>query len=80
MTYTFPFFSLGFLVPVVVQILTRWAAGLEKEIKFASQQFWTAVIALVLLKFRTYTSLTNIIIAGVSDYHSLSHRSLSWPP
>jgi len=48
MTYTFPFFSLGFLIPVVVQIVLRWAAGLQKEVKFASQQFWTIVIGLAM--------------------------------
>ncbi|THU99027.1 hypothetical protein K435DRAFT_795193 [Dendrothele bispora CBS 962.96] len=45
MCYVFPFFSLGFMVPVIVQIGLRWAAGLQKEVKFASQQIWTVVIA-----------------------------------
>ncbi|KAK7450097.1 hypothetical protein VKT23_012979 [Stygiomarasmius scandens] len=48
MCYVFPFFSLGFMVPVIIQIGLRWAAGLQKEVKFASQQIWTVVIAIFL--------------------------------
>ncbi|KAF5392303.1 hypothetical protein D9757_001388 [Collybiopsis confluens] len=48
MSYAFPFFSLGFMVPVVVQIALRWAAGLQKEVKFASQQVWTVLTGLFL--------------------------------
>ncbi|KAJ7221308.1 hypothetical protein GGX14DRAFT_429411 [Mycena pura] len=46
MCYCFPFFSLGFLMPVVIQTLLRWGASLQKEVKFASQPFWTIIVAI----------------------------------
>jgi hypothetical protein len=48
MCYCFPFFSCGFLLPVIIQILLQMGASLEKEVKFASQQFWTIVIGYTL--------------------------------
>ncbi|KAJ6569195.1 hypothetical protein B0H19DRAFT_1065961 [Mycena capillaripes] len=46
MCYCFPFFSCGFLLPVIIQILLQSGASLHKEIRFASQQFWTIVIGI----------------------------------
>ncbi|KAF9066526.1 hypothetical protein BDP27DRAFT_1330446, partial [Rhodocollybia butyracea] len=48
MCYCFPFFSCGFLLPVVIQVLLQMGATLQKEVKFASQQFWTIIIAIFL--------------------------------
>jgi hypothetical protein len=45
MSYVFPFFSLGFMVPVIIQIGLQWAAGLPRDVKFASQRIWTIIIA-----------------------------------
>ncbi|KAJ7693102.1 hypothetical protein B0H17DRAFT_1200163 [Mycena rosella] len=46
MCYSFPFFSCGFLLPVIIQLVLQWGASLQKEVKFASQQFWTIVIGI----------------------------------
>ncbi|KAJ7769561.1 hypothetical protein DFH07DRAFT_1058107 [Mycena maculata] len=48
MCYCFPFFSCGFLLPVVIQLLLQWGASLQKEVKFASQQFWTIIFGIFL--------------------------------
>ncbi|KAF9071157.1 hypothetical protein BDP27DRAFT_1361951 [Rhodocollybia butyracea] len=48
MCYCFPFFSCGFLLPVVIQVLLQMGATLQKEVKFASQQFWTIIIGIFL--------------------------------
>jgi hypothetical protein len=48
MCYCFPFFSCGFLLPVTIQIILQMGASLEREAKFASQQFWTIVIGVFL--------------------------------
>ncbi|KAJ7843209.1 hypothetical protein B0H14DRAFT_2359112, partial [Mycena olivaceomarginata] len=44
MCYCFPFFSCGFLLPVTIQLLLQLGARLQKEVPFASQQFWTVVV------------------------------------
>ncbi|KAJ6501929.1 hypothetical protein C8R45DRAFT_605225 [Mycena sanguinolenta] len=48
MCYCFPFFSCGFLLPVVIQIILQSGANLQAERRFASQQFWTIVLAICL--------------------------------
>ncbi|KAF7364031.1 hypothetical protein MSAN_01061800 [Mycena sanguinolenta] len=48
MCYCFPFFSCGFLLPVVIQIILQSGASLQAEFRFASQQFWTIVLAICL--------------------------------
>ncbi|KAJ7575378.1 hypothetical protein C8J56DRAFT_414240 [Mycena floridula] len=48
MCYCFPFFTCGFLLPVIIQVLLQMGASLQKEVKFASQQFWTIVIGIFL--------------------------------
>ncbi|KAF7295645.1 hypothetical protein MIND_01104700 [Mycena indigotica] len=46
MCYCFPFFSCGFLLPVIIQIMLSWGANLQREAMFASQRFWTIVIGI----------------------------------
>ncbi|KAJ7859318.1 hypothetical protein B0H14DRAFT_3630159 [Mycena olivaceomarginata] len=46
MCYCFPFFSCGFLLPAIIQVVLQSGASLQNEVKFASQQFWTIVIGM----------------------------------
>lgn len=81
MCYCFPFFSLGFLMPVVIQTLLRWGASLQKEVKFASQPFWTIIVAIFmgLASTAVMASLTilNVTIFVLKDD---SDDTLPHPP
>ena len=43
MTFTFPLFTVGFLIPGFVHIMIGWAARAPKEWTFASQRFWSYI-------------------------------------
>ncbi|KAJ6555183.1 hypothetical protein DFH09DRAFT_884031, partial [Mycena vulgaris] len=67
MCYSFPFFSLGFLLPVIIQFLLQWGASLQKEVKFASQQFWTIVIA-VFMSISSLAVMASLTILNMTVF------------
>ncbi|KAF7369516.1 hypothetical protein MVEN_00281400 [Mycena venus] len=79
--YSFPFFVCGFLLPVIIQVLLQWGASLQKEIKFASQQFWTIVIA-VFMSISTLAVMASLTILNFTVFllKSDSDDSLPDPP
>jgi hypothetical protein len=67
MSFTFPLFTIGFLIPAVVQLILRWASGLSKEVPFASQAFWKAVIMGFML-FASASVMAAITILNVTIF------------
>ncbi|KAK7007840.1 hypothetical protein R3P38DRAFT_3324968 [Favolaschia claudopus] len=81
MCHSFPFFSIGFLLPVTVQTLLRWGANLKNEVKFASQPFWTIVIGLVMsLSFLSVGASLTILNLTIFFLRNDSDMSLPDPP
>ncbi|KAF8993972.1 hypothetical protein BDQ17DRAFT_107332 [Cyathus striatus] len=65
--FTFPLFTIGFLIPGVVQLILRWASGLSKEVPFASQAFWKAVI-IVFMFFASVSVMAAITILNATIF------------
>ncbi|KAF8637730.1 hypothetical protein AX17_002618 [Amanita inopinata Kibby_2008] len=59
MSFTFPLFTVGFLIPGFLSVSMTWASHLPKELTFASQRFWTVVIVFAL------AVATNMVIAAI---------------
>ncbi|KAJ7236516.1 hypothetical protein C8J57DRAFT_1088124 [Mycena rebaudengoi] len=81
MCYCFPFFSCGFLLPVIIQLILQWGASLRKEIKFASQQFWTIVIG-IFLSISSLAVMASLTILNFTVFflRSVSDDTLPNPP
>ncbi|KAJ7634431.1 hypothetical protein FB45DRAFT_908887 [Roridomyces roridus] len=67
MCYCFPFFVCGFLLPVVIQILLQAGAGLQKEVKFAAQQFWTIVVG-IFMSIATLSLMASLILLSLTVF------------
>ncbi|KAF8975208.1 hypothetical protein BDQ17DRAFT_1441623 [Cyathus striatus] len=67
MSFTFPLFTIGFLIPAVVQLILRWASSLSKEVPFASQAFWKAVIV-VFMFFASISVMAAITILNATIF------------
>ncbi|KAF8623803.1 hypothetical protein AX15_006187 [Amanita polypyramis BW_CC] len=59
MSFTFPLFTVGFLVPGFIHIGMCWASNVPRGLVFASQRFWTFGIILALIV------ATNMVIAAI---------------
>jgi hypothetical protein len=60
MVFTFPLFSIGFLIPALIQFGLSWAAESNHHTPFASQTFWRIVIGLVHPCINIESCLSNI--------------------
>ncbi|KIM28528.1 hypothetical protein M408DRAFT_23584 [Serendipita vermifera MAFF 305830] len=67
MSFTFPLFSIGFVIPAVIQASLSWASHLHEEVEFASQPFWTAIIICFLL-FSAICVLGAIAVLNLTVY------------
>ncbi|KAJ7776350.1 hypothetical protein B0H16DRAFT_1005751 [Mycena metata] len=78
MCYCFPFFSCGFLLPVIMQLLLQWGASLQREIKFASQQIWTIIIA-ILMSISSLAVIASLTILNVTVFRLKTDTSGTMP-
>lgn len=67
MSFTFPLFSVGIIVPIIIQVALRWAAHLSHEVEFASQKVWTILI-IIFLAFATACDMVAIGILNLTVY------------
>ncbi|KAK2462808.1 hypothetical protein APHAL10511_005199 [Amanita phalloides] len=67
MSFTFPLFTVGFLVPGFVYIGICWASSFPRTVAFASQRFWTAVVIIALL-VATHIVVAAIIILNITIF------------
>ncbi|KAJ7318757.1 hypothetical protein DFH08DRAFT_1036078 [Mycena albidolilacea] len=81
MCYSFPFFSCGFLLPVIIQLVLQWGAGLQAEVRFASQKFWTIVIGLF-LSISSLCAMASLTILNVTVFllKTDEHDTIPDPP
>ncbi|KAF7308184.1 hypothetical protein HMN09_00666200 [Mycena chlorophos] len=67
MCYCFPFFSVGFLLPVIAQIILTWGASLKREARFASQRFWTIVVG-ILMSISSLSVMASLTILNLTVF------------
>ncbi|KAF8989791.1 hypothetical protein BDQ17DRAFT_1372789 [Cyathus striatus] len=67
MCFTFPLFTVGFLVPAIIQVILKWAARLSHEIVFASQKFWKVVI-IIFMSFASAAVMIAITILNATIF------------
>jgi len=79
MCYCFPFFVCGFLLPVIIQLLLQWGACLQKEVKFASQQFWTIVIG-IFMSISSLSVIAALTILNLTVFLLKPDNSVPDPP
>jgi len=64
--FTFPLFSIGFLVPAAIQIALSWASN-QPTTPFASQLFWRIAIGIFMV-FSTLSVAAAITILNVTVF------------
>ncbi|KAJ7119636.1 hypothetical protein C8R44DRAFT_706486 [Mycena epipterygia] len=79
MCYSFPFFMCGFLLPAIIQLLLQWGASLQKEVKFASQQFWTIVIG-VFMAISSLAVMASLTVLNLTVFLIKPDDSIPNPP
>ncbi|KAF8979946.1 hypothetical protein BDQ17DRAFT_1439201 [Cyathus striatus] len=67
MSFTFPLFTVGFLIPGVIQLVLHRASDLSNEVSFASQAFWKAVIV-VFMFFASIAVMVAITILNATIF------------
>ncbi|KAF7294119.1 hypothetical protein HMN09_01140300 [Mycena chlorophos] len=67
MCYCFPFFSVGFLLPVITQIILTWGASMKREMRFASQRFWTIIVG-VLMSISSLAVMASLTILNLTVF------------
>ncbi|KAF8898202.1 hypothetical protein CPB84DRAFT_1780569 [Gymnopilus junonius] len=67
MCLSFPLFTAGFLVPMIIQVLLKLASKLPYPVRFGSQRIWGYIIS-VFLTFAVITVLTALVILNLTVF------------